>query len=113
MAPMCAASRWTPERARQAQGSPHSCLTWRASLPLRLLLLPRPDHHAGRRRQGAIANPVAADALDPVAIDRARTGADRGAGDRSATGFELVSNLRRSLGRGDAGARLPYVDQRA
>src|ERR1700742_647382 len=107
MAPMCAASRWTPERTRQAQGSPHSCLTWQASLPLRLFLLPRPDYHAGRRRQGAIANPVAADAFDPVAIDRARAGADRSAGDRPAAGVELVRDLWRSLGRGDAGARLP------
>ena len=59
-------------------------------------------HHARRRRQGALANPVAADALDPVAIDRAGAGADRGAGDRAAAAAELVRGFRRNLGRSDA-----------
>ena len=48
------------------------------------------NRHAGRRRQGAFANPVAADALDPVAIDRPGAGADHGAGDRPAAAAELV-----------------------
>src|SRR5450432_560981 len=49
------------------------------------------------RRQGAFANPVAADAIDAVAIDWAGTGADRGPGDRPATAVELVCDLRRRL----------------
>ena len=56
------------------------------------------NHHARRRRQGAFANPVAADALDPVAIDRARAGADHGAGDRPAAAVELACDLGRRLG---------------
>src|SRR6185437_1424422 len=69
--------------------------------------------HAGRRHQGAIANSVAADAHDPVAVDRARAGADHGARDRPAAPAELVCDLWRGLGRGDAGAELPYAAEPA
>src|SRR5665213_1243766 len=74
-------------------------------------LLRETDHHARRRRQGAIANPVAADALDPVAIDRAGAGADRGAGDRAAAAVELARGVWRGVGGSDARPRLPHPAQ--
>src|SRR4051812_49079874 len=63
---------------------------------------------ARRRRKGAFANPVAADARHSVQGDRAGAGADRGAGGRPAAPAELVRSLWRRLGRGDAGPRLSY-----
>ena len=49
----------------------------------------------------------------PVALDRAGAGADHGAGHRLAAAVELVCRVRRSLGRGDAGAGLPHDAQHA
>jgi len=73
--------------------------------------LQRISRHARRRRQGAFADPVPADAFHPVAVDWPRIGADRGAGGRPAAAAELVCGIRRSLGLGDAGARLRYPAQ--
>ena len=55
-----------------------------AYLPLARAFHERLNRHVGRRRQGAFADPVAADALHPVALDRAGAGADHGAGHRLA-----------------------------
>src|SRR5689334_14255429 len=44
----------------------------------------RSRHHDRRRREGAFADAVAADAHDPVALGRAVAGADHGARDRAA-----------------------------
>src|SRR4051794_26787860 len=68
----------------------------------------RQDRHVGRRRQGDIADPVAADAHHPVALDRAGAGADYGAGHWLAARLELVCRLRRGLGGDAAWAGLPH-----
>src|SRR5580698_2545049 len=93
--------------------TPRSCRNRWARLPLRLIYRWEQDHHARRRDQGAIANPVAADAFDPVAIDRAGAGADRGAGDRAAAAIKLARDIGHGLGRDDARPGLPYAAQRA
>ena len=89
-----------------------SCRSARLYLPLARAFHERLNRHVGRRRQGDFADPVAADALHPVALDRAGAGAGYGAGDRLAARVELVRRIRRSLGRGDAGAGLPHDAQR-
>src|SRR5438105_15487222 len=73
----------------------------------------RRGHHAGRRRQGAFPNPVAADAHHSVALDRAGAGADHVAGSRIAAAVELVRRIWRGLGRSDARSRLSHAAQRA
>src|SRR3954447_20028769 len=54
--------------------------------------------NARRRRQGAIANPVAPDAHHSVALDRAGAVADHGASVRIAAALELVRRIWRRLG---------------
>src|ERR1700748_2273485 len=79
-----------PDRVRRVKAPPHgSCRSTRTCLPV-TTFFEWGDHHAGRRRQGAIANPVAADALDFVAIDRLCAGPDHGARDRPAAPATLV-----------------------
>src|SRR4051794_35572050 len=92
----------------QSEGGDLPCRTGLLCLPL-AGGFPERYSHARCRRKGAVANDLAADALDPVAVDRRRTGADHRAGDRLAAAVELVCDLWRALAGRPARSGLAFV----